>query len=442
MSTKASSYATSISTISLVLLTFAYLASDLIGAEVGRIKHVFAARQILGTVDVSKSLAGLAVERNVWDECDENNDPWAGDPDLAEEFQYQPSCLEVWQNDFGPFCGSLSGDCAPLCRALSGEDLAAAFNAESEVRTGARLRFCAVLDEGSLSVRRQTRSAPTLAPPALQVDASFMRDDKYLSTSFGMKDGDFFLLGAACQACSEQSSGSSDSDSESDVTTFPEEAQVDQKAVVALTKLASQLDYDVKVPDSAPMTEHELRRIMTQLQVKLSAMSAKIPVVDREVPTRYALQILTVLTFGLVVVMRNRLRYVFGDPELGAGDPWLLVDPSVGVEKYLANAWLLFLLLVPWIVGSTAIAAETGHVWMDQIAPSTYCDRGISPNVPTGQDFEYIAFFVLILGLTWLSARISIEIVAAVLQLRYRRRLLELRQKQEPMPKEKRHVRR
>lgn len=65
---------------------------------------------------------------------------------------------------------------------------------------------------------------------------------------------------------------------------------------------------------------------------------------------------------ALMALVRNRIRYVSQDPELGIGEPWLLVDSTVGLEKLLANCWLLFLVLAPWLIGAGGYRASPCEV--------------------------------------------------------------------------------
>ena len=55
----------------------------------------------------------------------------------------------------------------------------------------------------------------------------------------------------------------------------------------------------------------------------------------------------TLLSLGLMIVIRDRVQHVLKDPELATEERWLLVDGVEGIEKVVAQIWRLVCLWFP-----------------------------------------------------------------------------------------------
>lgn len=114
----------------------------------------------------------------------------------------------------------------------------------------------------------------------------------------------------------------------------------------------------------------------------------------------------TILILGLLIVIRDRIQHVLRDPELARDERWLLVDGIDGIEKVVAQIWLLGLLLVPSVVSSGLILTLTIQ---------TTANGAIS-----GWFGDLFTVFAS-LGLLLLNVWLSLSTVSCVLNLRGRR---------------------
>jgi hypothetical protein len=54
-----------------------------------------------------------------------------------------------------------------------------------------------------------------------------------------------------------------------------------------------------------------------------------------------------IVTVVMLVLLDDRIRNVFRDPELGSGEPWLILDADRVIARFLASIWLVSIFLGP-----------------------------------------------------------------------------------------------
>jgi hypothetical protein len=74
-----------------------------------------------------------------------------------------------------------------------------------------------------------------------------------------------------------------------------------------------------------------------------------------------AIWVAGLVTFMMLTLIRNRVRWVYHDDNLALGEPWLVLDGEAGLERFAALAWLALIILSPWIVWGSAIAVITDY---------------------------------------------------------------------------------
>lgn len=104
---------------------------------------------------------------------------------------------------------------------------------------------------------------------------------------------------------------------------------------------------------------------------------------------------------GLLALMRNCTRRVLEDSEHALGEPWLLVDPGVGIERVVAGLWMLALVLAPWVCGSAIFASFAWRVYAD----------GSITTALTDVSMLAVAATVLLTG-AWLGTTVASDLIA------------------------------
>jgi hypothetical protein len=95
-------------------------------------------------------------------------------------------------------------------------------------------------------------------------------------------------------------------------------------------------------------------QLFGRVQQKLlaSRKQVSVPVVGLQVEAGYAAWALAGLTLVSLLLIRSRVRRVFLDPEFAIEQPWLVLDWRTGIERVAAVAWLLVVLIAPWVTNA------------------------------------------------------------------------------------------
>jgi hypothetical protein len=125
---------------------------------------------------------------------------------------------------------------------------------------------------------------------------------------------------------------------------------------------------------SDPPKFREFERRFMAVHSALASRKVKVPLVDQEVRVDYALLLLQALTLCLLAVIRNKVRYVWRDPNLAEGESWLMVDRGHGIERILGGTWLCLLLASPWLIGAAVFATSADRILVDGLDTSFWVD--------------------------------------------------------------------
>ncbi|MBI1817256.1 MAG: hypothetical protein HYR72_19975 [Deltaproteobacteria bacterium] len=156
-----------------------------------------------------------------------------------------------------------------------------------------------------------------------------------------------------------------------------------------------------------------LRTLYEGIEAEVTKKRVEVPTLGIEMESRLAMWIISGVAIGLLLLMRNQLRYVLRDRTLADEEPWLVLDGESGIEWCGSGAWLMGLLLSPWIL----------HTLVVTVQASETVARGGSPSAT-----QHIAICILLISTTLCGAWLSVTTVAKLyrlrgLRMRYRRQL-------------------
>ena len=165
--------------------------------------------------------------------------------------------------------------------------------------------------------------------------------------------------------------------------------------------------WNIEIPDTTdPPTLEDFIKIYRLIDLELAGKEVSLPTVAIGVKSHTAMWWLTIAIVIFIILIRNRLRAAFRDPKYGREEPWLILDNCVGVERWLSGAWLISILVSPWIAGSMLLMTVYGQDLADgvRLPPALVLPRLVS------------LFLIPIIG-GWIAA----TSVAMLLQLRRER---------------------
>lgn len=157
----------------------------------------------------------------------------------------------------------------------------------------------------------------------------------------------------------------------------------------------------------------EYNLILRDIELEVVDREVTVPGIDLAFKSDLAPWIISILTIGFLLLIRNQVEAVMLDKELALDEPWIIVDNSKGLERLVSEGWLISVWLAPWIVTGCLLVIVTGNV---------VADGGIASRLRTA--VVTIATIVLVLLGGWAS----LTTTASLLRLRRLRheRLSEL----------------
>lgn len=357
-------YSGSISTLSVLLLSIIVLAIDATVDHLERSKHVHDARRIFGDWYAVDTFMGSLEKQYSVPPCDVNQMPHASESDILTWERYEGKALpeaEVEDRD-----ASMPTDQEVEAYKQAQDEISAERSA-IEPDWGDKLYSDLEADEllelpdgGCLigPFRSATRRFSVTIEPANLDD-----DDRT------------YVVGAMIRDRSDEWNATWMTRSTLDMRTLelfrsrtPEtrrkmHQRVDDDNAARLTEVEREV-WGAKGQALPDPTKIPFMARFDQLHEYLINDKARVPFIDIDVSADAYLFVLALVVSAILVVMRNRVRHALKEAEKSATEPWLLVDPSVGLESWIANGWLLGVVLAPWIVGVCALASATARVYM------------------------------------------------------------------------------
>jgi hypothetical protein len=108
-----------------------------------------------------------------------------------------------------------------------------------------------------------------------------------------------------------------------------------------------------------PEREEDFIALYPRLESDLLAKEITLPTSGFSFRVSQVVWVCTLVAFVLLLLIRDRVRNVFRDPELGWGEPWLVLDARGWIGRRLAQLWIAGLFAGPWLitVATTRVAA-------------------------------------------------------------------------------------
>jgi len=132
----------------------------------------------------------------------------------------------------------------------------------------------------------------------------------------------------------------------------------------------SEIAFRWKLDVSTSTESNEYKRFYRQIEREFVTREVSLPTVAIGVSSLTAMWWLAAAIVGLLILVRSRVRFALRDPTFARSEPWLILDGSVGLERYLAKAWLWLVLLCPWVVGALLLMTVSGQAIADGISQS------------------------------------------------------------------------
>ncbi len=132
----------------------------------------------------------------------------------------------------------------------------------------------------------------------------------------------------------------------------------------------SEIAFRWKLDLEASTTTNDYERFYRQIEREFVTREVSLPTVAIGVSSLTAMWWLAAAIVGLLILVRSRVRFALRDPTFARSEPWLMLDGSVGLERYLAKTWLWTVLLCPWVMGALLLMVVSGQAVADGISQS------------------------------------------------------------------------
>ncbi len=152
-----------------------------------------------------------------------------------------------------------------------------------------------------------------------------------------------------------------------------------------------------------PRKDRDHISLYQEIEATLLGASVTVPGTALAFQGTFVVWASAIVMLGLLVALRNRTELVLKDPEFGGGEPWIIVDGRNGLEKWAAGAWLIALLLAPWLMSGALVLAFTSQLIADGAATSLLKDAATA---------------ALILTILVVNGWLGLTCVSRILQLR------------------------
>ncbi len=111
-----------------------------------------------------------------------------------------------------------------------------------------------------------------------------------------------------------------------------------------------------------------------QIEAKLLGVTVNVPGIGLSFQGTFVVWTSLIIMLSLFIVLRNRTTLILEDPQLGGGEPWLIIDGQRGIEVWAARIWLVALLFAPWFLSGALILAYTSQLIADGATTSLWTD--------------------------------------------------------------------
>jgi hypothetical protein len=108
--------------------------------------------------------------------------------------------------------------------------------------------------------------------------------------------------------------------------------------------------------------------IYRRVEREFVTREVNLPSVGLDVSSSTAMWWLAFGTLVLLIMVRSQIGFVGRVYPSGQSEPWLVLDLSKGLERVLANLWLLAILFAPWLVGGLLMMTVNAQIIADGIS--------------------------------------------------------------------------
>jgi hypothetical protein len=154
-----------------------------------------------------------------------------------------------------------------------------------------------------------------------------------------------------------------------------------------------------------PEENIDLHQLYLNIEEKLLGERVQIPGTGYHFQKKLAIWIAAISVLSIFALIRNRIRQVVFNQEVGSDEPWLILGDKLGIEKVIATCWLMSLLICPWVIFSGLLIREVSQLTVD------------GATFPLWRD---LTIFLVISSLMTVCGWISLTTVSMVLRLRNR----------------------
>jgi hypothetical protein len=149
-------------------------------------------------------------------------------------------------------------------------------------------------------------------------------------------------------------------------------------------------------------------KIYRSCEKNVIGRGVKFPLIDSEFPIEYIVLVTFLAISGCIAILSDRIQIILDLPPATEIEPWILLDASSAVGKFIANAWVVALAATPWLLISVATAISALQTRVAGSTTSGLQDASIAS--------------LLFLGLV-ISFVLSISLLRRLISLRFARQV-------------------
>jgi len=147
-------------------------------------------------------------------------------------------------------------------------------------------------------------------------------------------------------------------------------------------------------------TTEDSLTLFSRFENELLAKEVALPGSGFSFPVGRVVWVCFLVSFGILILLRDRIEKVFLDPELGHGEPWLILDARAWAPSRLAGVWMLSLFLGPWLLALATLRMTALYFHAQARVNSSVLNVAV-----------FTGLFAVAIGGAWTSLRIISDLL-------------------------------
>jgi len=143
--------------------------------------------------------------------------------------------------------------------------------------------------------------------------------------------------------------------------------------------------------------------LFSRFENDLLAKEVALPGSGFSFPVGRVVWVCFLVSFGMLILLRDRIQMVFEDPKLGRGEPWLILDARSWASSRLAETWMIGIFVGPWLLALATLRMTALYFYAQGRVASSFLN---------------VAMFTGILAVAIAAGWTSLRIISDLLRLR------------------------